>query len=520
MNDKPPHSQLEDPPSDNHEKVITPLKVTVKEQTPAGAADIRKNSQRFILVGVSLVVLLAGGAGLLIYLSKRPVSPTSVSTDRVSTEQLPEALPQTSTVSEGQSRDEAVSRGTGQEKQEAEQKLADFLLVKNEMDARGVAEWGGALYEKVGELSDAADAFLINGQFRAASESYAEALRLLKGLRARSGDALSRLLDEGARALEEGEGSRAEQLFRTALMIDPENTFAVHNLERAKTVEEVNRLLTSGEQHEQNGNLSFAHADYQEALDLDAESKKARAALERITTMIAEEQFQQLMSSGFSALQGKDLARARTLFLKAKSFKPDSPEVKDALIQVDAAARLGRIESLRKKARAAEDSERWQQAVDLYHAVLEIDATIQFAIQGRERSERRRQIEKRINYYLEKPEVLSSDTYLAKALNLREEAKLVEPKGPRYSEQLKKLDELVVKAQTPIRVTIKSDRLTEVIVYKVGKLGRFDEQELTLRPGTYTIVGSRNGFKDVRKKIQVQSGGEPLRIVVECDEKI
>ena len=520
MNDKPARSQFEDPSSNNHEKVITPLKITVKEEVPTGAADIKKSSQRFILVGVSLVVLLAGGAGLLIYLSKRSVPLTPVSTERVTTKQLPEALPQTSTVSEGQSRDEIVSRGTSQKKQEAEQKLADFLLVKNEMEARGVAEWGGTLYEKVGKLSDAADAFLINEQFRDASGSYAEALTVLKELRARSGDALARLLDEGVRALEEGEGSRAEQLFRTALMIDPENAIALHNLERAKSVEEVTRLLTSGEQHEKNGNLPFARADYQEALDLDSESEKARSALERINTMIADEQFQQLMSSGFLALEDKDLARARTLFLKAQSFKPDSPEVKDALMQVDTAARLVRIESLRKKALAAEDSERWQEAVDLYKTVLEIDATIQFAIQGRERSGKRRQIEKRINYYSERPEVLSSDTYLAKALALREEATLIEPKGPRYREQLKKLDELVAEAQTSIRVTIKSDRLTEVVVYKVGKLGRFDEQELPLRPGTYTIVGSRNGFKDVRKKIQVQSGGEPLRVVVECDERI
>ena len=47
------------------------------------------------------------------------------------------------------------------------------------------------------------------------------------------------------------------------------------------------------------------------------------------------------------------------------------------------------------------------------------------------------------------------------------------------------------------------------MVYKVARLGRFDQRELTLRPGTYTAVGTRRGFRDVRHEFKVGHEGAP-----------
>jgi hypothetical protein len=75
-------------------------------------------------------------------------------------------------------------------------------------------------------------------------------------------------------------------------------------------------------------------------------------------------------------------------------------------------------------------------------------------------------------------------------------------------------------AQTPVKIILESDNFTEVAVYKVGKLGRFTVRELNLRPGTYTLVGARDGYQDVRKKIIVKPGQRPMRIAVKCEVKI
>jgi tetratricopeptide (TPR) repeat protein len=279
-------------------------------------------------------------------------------------------------------------------------------------------------------------------------------------------------------------------------------------------------LMKSGAENEQKNDLALALADYQEAVKLDSESETAQLALTRVKNRIADEQFQQLMSSGFKALDANNFSRARTLFLKAQSFKPDSRQVNDALLQVDTAIRLARIEELRNKASVAERSEDWGQALASYEAVLALDKSIRFALQGKERSMHRKQFEERMNYYLQKPSVLESDKSLTKAIALRQEATQVEPQGPRFTQQLQRLEKLITLAQTPVSVTIASDSMTDVAIYKVGKLGRFTIRELTLRPGTYTVVGARDGFKDVRQKLAVKAGQGPINITVACSEKI
>ena len=47
------------------------------------------------------------------------------------------------------------------QKKEAEQKLAGFLHTQKRLDAKGVAEWGGEVYERVVQLSKEADTSFI-----------------------------------------------------------------------------------------------------------------------------------------------------------------------------------------------------------------------------------------------------------------------------------------------------------------------------------------------------------------------
>ena len=47
-------------------------------------------------------------------------------------------------------------------------------------------------------------------------------------------------------------------------------------------------------------------------------------------------------------------------------------------------------------------------------------------------------------------------------------------------------------------MTFTSDNQTDVTLLRVKRLGSFATSELTLRPGRYTALGVRNGFRDVR----------------------
>ena len=69
-------------------------------------------------------------------------------------------------------------------------------------------------------------------------------------------------------------------------------------------------------------------------------------------------------------------------------------------------------------------------------------------------------------------------------------------------------------------MTLRSDGETEITLYQVGRLGRFDTQRIMLRPGRYTVVGSRPGYRDVRREFEVLAGRPPGPIDVRCQEPI
>jgi len=503
-------------------EIITPAQVSGQGATPHAASPWRQHLLKMTALILAMVALLAGGGLLWHHLSKNPVEVSLIPERQASLPSEKETAQNNLQIKEAEP-EQVPAKPPEQvalEKEEAEQSLADYLVAKKALDDKGGAEWGGHLYTEMAQSAQEADELFMNKEYASASQKYEEALSKAKAITNGSEKAFRRLMEEGRMAMAEGDGKRAQRNFGLALMIEPTNENARRNLERAKKIERVIRLINSAKRHEKLNNLPFALADYQEAVKLDPESDQAREGFDRIKVLIAEEQFKQLMSSGFAALQNNEYERARRAFLKAESFKTGAIEVQDALAQVDQAIRLARIETLRKEALAAEQAEDWKEALESYLAVLQIDPAIQFAVQGKVLSQERVTLEKRLTFYLERPHLLESDRHLENAILVLKEARKIEPMGPRLKSQTERLDQWVTTAKTPVKVTLESDNLTQVDVYKVGRFGRFTARDLDLRPGTYTVVGTRSGYKDVRQQIVVKPGQKGMRVTVVCKEKI
>jgi tetratricopeptide (TPR) repeat protein len=498
-------------------ETITPLGTPQK----GGGADRDNFSRRYRFKALALVcsfiLLIIGGGWLLHFLSKKSLQP-----EETANSTLPaETVKSKNTIEPPQGSPPDVDPAQLEmEKTNAEQKLAEFLEAKDELDHKAASEWEEDTYLEMTELGRRADVHFMGKQYHPASELYDRARDLAGELTGRTDAALQRLMTEGNQALDDGDGTLARHNFSVALKIAPADTRAQQGLKRAETIEIVMQLIGSGRQHETNNALSLARSDYSKALEIDSDSEKARQGLDRINGLIKEEQFQQLISDGLAAFHRNDYKFARTRLLKAKSLKPGSREVSDALSQVDQAIRLSGIDKLRRAAQTAERSEDWQKALKSYLAVLDIDKNLQFAVRGKERALEQIHIAKRFHFFLAKPQVLESDSQLKNAALLLVEAKEINPRGPMLMARIKKLEQLVEVAQTPVKIAIESDNITRVAVYRVGKLGRFSVHELELRPGSYTVVGTRDGYQDVRQKIVVKPGLQSLRITVKCRVKI
>jgi hypothetical protein len=69
-----------------------------------------------------------------------------------------------------------------------------------------------------------------------------------------------------------------------------------------------------------------------------------------------------------------------------------------------------------------------------------------------------------------------------------------------------------------VRVSLVSDSLTQVAIPGVGTFGSFSQRDVQLRPGHYTVIGTRDGYRDVQREITVSPGQENQTVKVSCDE--
>ena len=98
--------------------------------------------------------------------------------------------------------------------------------------------------------------------------------------------------------------------------------------------------------------------------------------------------------------------------------------------------------------------------------------------------------------------------------------KSIEYPGPRLTKQITDLSRLIRAASTPVEVILRSDNETSVVIYRVGKFGQFLDKKVSLLPGVYTVVGSRPGFRDVRRDVKVQGGSSQIVIDIRCEEPL
>ena len=167
-----------------------------------------------------------------------------------------------------------------------------------------------------------------------------------------------------------------------------------------------------------------------------------------------------------------------------------------------------------------EGAEAWAAAIGEYAAALIIDPTLTLAREGKARAEARAEMAQKLDFQARNPQRMSADSVFAAAKQLLQEAQAVRPAGPAHRQQVTQLRQILEVMGKLIPVVLESDGLTEVTVYRVGGLGTFEQRQLELRPGVYTVVGQRRGYRDVRLQLLVQPGKQPAPLAVHCQEQI
>ena len=331
---------------------------------------------------------------------------------------------------------------------------------------------------------------------------------------------LAAALAAGATAIESGNAVEATRQYALALALDPKNAAALKGRKRASTLDEVRTLLATAAEQERTGQTSAAQATLRRALVLDPDTTAARTALARIESAATADAFAAAMARALAAVQRNDIDAARQAYRQAGQLRPGAPEVRDGLAALDRAAGDAAIAGHLATARRAESEERWRDALAAYQAALGVDPQLLDGQQGVARVEPRVMLDAAFDSYLEQPQrMFSSDVRGAARATLAQAAAVPDP-GPRLRRQIADTTALLAAAETPVEVAFASDNLTDVVIYRVGRLGTFERKAMELLPGRYTVVGSRTGYRDVRREVTILPGRAAAEVVIRCEERI
>jgi hypothetical protein len=421
----------------------------------------------------------------------------------------------------------AVSPSTAAEKtkyrQDSQKVLAQIIAVRDSLKQQNVEYWGDFEFRQALALIDQGDEQYGYGDYRDAQASYQSSLKQLQALEISGQTTLETALRDGINAIENAELADiapATEAAATAMAIAPEDRRSQQLAQRAGQLETLIAALNNGRQRLQTNELAAAKAYFEQAVSIDGLHIKAAAELQSANQAITEQRFRGHMSDGFAALDSNQFAAATNAFNRAAKIYSNHPAVAQALSQVP--TKQSQILVSRQMLQAAEfeDREQWQQALELYQSLLQTDPSLTEARVKTIPVAVRAKLDNQIQAVLADPLKLSSSSQYNSAQRLLADASGIANPGPLLTQQIADLNKALQQSTTAVDVVLQSNNQTQVTLFRIAKLGAFEQTSLQLKPGRYIAAGTRMGYRDVRVEFTIT--GAPIEgpIRVSCDEMI
>lgn len=407
-----------------------------------------------------------------------------------------------------------------QQKSAVDEQRASVSARLATLKSHGSESWAAPATAAAVAALASADALIQQRQYPSAHVHLSALARDLGVLEAQREPAFKSTLQRGESALQQGDSKAAAAAFALALAIKPGEAMAARGAHRATTLDAVFAQVAAAKGLEQQGRIAEAAAGYHRALTLDPLDAQAQAGVARTGATIQADQFGRAMARAYAAIDDHQEDAARAALDEARRVKPNDPEIARATAQLAAIDSSTQLSAALAQAHAAEASEHWQEASTQYQHALALDSTLVDARHALQVATDRARLDRELSLIIAHPERTYSDAVYTAARVTLQQAQAIAAPGPVLAGQVSQVAVLLDQAATPISVTLRSDNVTTVTVYRVGQLGSFAERVLQLKPGRYVVVGTRNGFRDVRQELNVAPGAAQSALLIQCVDPI
>jgi hypothetical protein len=324
----------------------------------------------------------------------------------------------------------------------------------------------------------------------------------------------------GRNALAGSQPAAARAAFERVLLREPSSEAASRGLADTLALEQSLEQYSAALRAETAGDLATARAQYADILRRNAGFAPAQAGLARVAGAERALAFESALAQGAAALAAGRVDAAQAQYERAASLGGTDARVRDGRERIAEIRRSERNARDLATGAQLEQQERWDEALAHYREALARDASLRFAADGLGRSTRRAALDRELQDYLDRPERLTATAVRTAAVQALARGEATTPHAARLTAQLGQLRQRLGALEARAHVAISSDNSTRVYVASVGELGNFMLHELELPPGQYTVIGRRDGYRDVRRELNIAPGQQQAALTVQCTERI
>jgi len=348
-----------------------------------------------------------------------------------------------------------------------------------------------------------------------ASESYAEALKLLKGFIEDERQSFLSLKNQGISNYLQGSLTKAEEIF---LLIE-ENINQESFLQYIQSINlrpKINILNAKALAYEKDLNFQAAFDVINESLELDPINPESAEIKELISISYNTYQANNYIKEIYEYIATNQFKRAKDLLAKLILVDPSNQalsEITSSLRQSEREYLITDFSSSLKSSIARED---WSSAKDLVNKLNELDKNIVSRVDQEFISD---VIEfyKLYRHHSTDPYRLSSDNVLREAnLNLKFGESLSSNEFQVLLNDLKKYSNLIEQFSKSIILEISSDKTALLEIKRFQSFEPFESLKLSVRPGNYIFEAKRSGKMTKRSKINISPDLNSKNLFISC----
>ena len=401
---------------------------------------------------------------------------------------------------------------------------SEISIFENEFDAEissaGFSAWNKMLQRELLETKRISMNLYSQGRYMEAYQEIVAVNEIAKNQFLSKLEAISELYRSAEIAYQNDDHDLSLGLIEQALLFDPGAVTLKKLKEKISRLPGILESLRDAQTARAENNPQKELFHLEEVYSFDPTRDKVQWRMESLRAEIREENFASSISIAMASVEQKELLKAWREFEEAKNIFPDRSELRVVERAIRTLELEIKIRELLTLAEAASNNDEWKKAERYFLKAETIAPNNKRVVEGIKISEQVINATAIVEKYIACPHRLSSDNVAKSAQDfLWDQAKVAQFSGL-LSAKMDRLEQLVISYGTKVAVRLVSDELTFVSIRGLGSVGKISEKVIQIRPGKYTIEGSREGFRSKLVEFEIKPESKLFSIEIYCDERI